>query len=539
MLIWGVLFMYVVLSVIVTYPLVFHLAEYVTNPIDPLLYVWNLHHNFFSLLSPSRNLLDTNMFYPATNTISYSDHLFGESILLFPFFFIIKNPLVIQNIYIISTFVFSAFGLYKLSYYLTKNHMASIVAGCIYSFSLYHLDHLGQVPTTSIQWIPFVFLYLLKSYDSRHKKDLWLFWLFFTLNFLSTLYYGLFVGIGVFLFFILTVRSKQYVKSFLLTGIPFFILMGISLYPYIIFKLENPEVRRTIEESSIRSANVQDYMNLTPSHDRALFPGIIALITSLFALWKNKKHKALFFILLGICSVIFSLGPFYGQIKLPYYYLYHMFPLIQAIRVPARFGILFILSISMVSAYGITNLISFIKNKNIQYALTIVLVMSVVSETLAHHVTFASVPRLSEAPEVYTWLEKQPDGPVLILPLKSGVHSNPIEEQVYKTYDTISEDDNFIAETFRLYFSTIHKKNMVNGYSSYFPQGYSRIATEMESFPSSSSLESIRNTRITYLVLQKKQFGERFREIDQELSTMGFLQVAADFETEKVYTLKH
>src|SRR3989344_5149645 len=196
----GALLMYFTISVIVTYPLIFHLNEFVTNAIDPLLYVWNLHHNFLALVSPSRNFLDTNMFYPTTNTIAYSDHLFGQSFVLLPLFLIFNNPLIIQNIYILSTFVIAATGMYLLCFHFTKSFWPSFLAGFMYSFSLYHIDHAGQVSTTSIQYFPFIFLFLFKSMETKEKRNILLFWLFFTLNFLSTLYYGLFilVPLGIF-----------------------------------------------------------------------------------------------------------------------------------------------------------------------------------------------------------------------------------------------------------------------------------------------------------------------------------------------------
>jgi hypothetical protein len=510
----------------------------VTNAIDPLLYVWNLHHNFWAVISPERNLLDTNMFYPTTNTIAYSDHLFGQSIILFPLFLLIKNPFVIQNIYIISTFVLGGFGMYLLCFYFTKSFWVSFTSGILYTFSLYHIDHAGQVSTTSIQWIPFIFLYLFKSFDTKKSKDIVLFWLFFVLNFLSTLYYGLFICVPIGIFVLINYKSWKFFLRWLLLGIPFFVVLIIASYPYLLFTLENPTVKRSIEESTPRSAKVVDYFSSTLIHDRALYLGIPTILFALFSIVRPINKKVTFFFFsTGIVCLVFSLGPFLDSIPLPYYVLYKIVPIFQAIRVPARFGIITIACFSLLAGFGLHSFLKNFKQTVAQLVILAIVLVLCFLQFVQHPLHFVPVPTLASAPNVYSWLKEQPEGIVLELPLRHGYHSNLIEKQVSLNYNEIGENDNYIAETYRLYFSIIHKKKMINGYSSYFPTTYQDIATAMETFPAPYSIEQIKKYNVGFIILHKNQYGSRWPEVEKEIEKVEKLEKIKDFETESVYRL--
>ena len=490
-------------------------------------------------------MLDTNMFYPATNTLAYSDHLFAQTLQVFPLFLIISNPLLIQNLYLLSTFIIAAFGMYLLVRFLIKENnkvsiAASMLSGFLYSFSYYHIDHLGQVPTASIQWIPLSLLYLLKSYRSMKTKDLALFFIFFSLNCMSTMYYGIFLSLAVIIFIFMKVRSAVWLKKFILVGIPFIIIIVASLYPYLLFHLENPEVKRTLEESSWRSAHLSDYLVRNAPHDRVLYVGIVPMILAFFYLFAKKKHRYwLFFMITALISMILSLGPELYSIRLPYYYLYTYFPIAQSIRVPSRFGIMAIFAFSAVAGLSFYWLISKLTTVRLKVMCGSVIIFLAIFDYSFVPRSYMKVPTIKEAPPVYSWLAKQPENSIILeLPLKSGTHSNHIEDQVERAYEEITENDNFVAETFRLYFSTIHWKQMVNGYSSYFPPTYSELATVMEEFPSIASIDYIKNRKITVILVNKNQYGERWNTVHESMNRLPAIKLFKQFENVNVYRIE-
>lgn len=535
-----VFFIYLLLAVILTYPLAFHLNSFVTNPIDPLYYAFNLQHNLAHFKNGLAGILDTNMFYPETNTLAYSDHLFGQSLLLLPFSFLTRNILLLQNIYILSTFALAGFGTYLLVSYLIDNRRAAFLSGVVFAFSLYHFDHLGQVPTTSIQWLPFCFLWLFKSFDKPHRRNFLLFWLFFTLNFLATIYYGLFFLLVLAIFSLFKVRKQfRVVLKFYLWSLPFAVLILITSFPYLLFRLENPDFRRTIDEASWRAANLGDYLRRSPLvHDRALFPGFTAFFLTICSLFvTRKKFIQFFFLILAPLLILLSLGPYRWGLTLPYYYLYKFFPLMEIIRVPARIGILVVLVFAILAGYGFKTLARRLSkvSGNLLFALGLVLV---VAESWHLPLNYVKIPTAAEIPPVYHWLAAQPgDFAILELPLRSGRNSNPIEKQVTKKYSEITANDNFVAESYRLYFSTFHNKKMINGYSSYFPPSYSRTAEVMENFPTKEAVQLIRDRKIKYLLINTEQYGNLWPEIETKLREFEEVVLVEEIGIHRIYSI--
>ena len=95
-----------------------------------------------------------------------------------------------------------------------------------------------------------------------------------------------------------------------------------------------------------------------------LFPGFIAVIlTAGLILAKRKPRYVNYFLSLLIIGVLFSLGPWWKNLRLPYYYLYQYVPFFQAIRVPSRFGIIAICAIAVLSGVTLSYLFSRMKNK--------------------------------------------------------------------------------------------------------------------------------------------------------------------------------
>lgn len=66
----------------------------------------------------------------------------------------------------------SAIGIYKLSFYLNKNHLASFFAGIVYALSGFTVAH-GQhfFLLVGAAWIPFVILYYLRLNENRQLTD--------------------------------------------------------------------------------------------------------------------------------------------------------------------------------------------------------------------------------------------------------------------------------------------------------------------------------------------------------------------------------
>ncbi|MFC1667924.1 interleukin-like EMT inducer domain-containing protein [Chlamydiota bacterium] len=101
-----------------------------------------------------------------------------------------------------------------------------------------------------------------------------------------------------------------------------------------------------------------------------IFPGYLALLFFVYALvFLQKKKEKNVWILCAIFFLLLSGGPYLliggknTEIMLPLYLLRHL-PFIGDIRVPARFGIMMMFALSIISAFSFTHILSFLKSIN-------------------------------------------------------------------------------------------------------------------------------------------------------------------------------
>jgi hypothetical protein len=98
---------------------------------------------------------------------------------------------------VVLSFVLSGLGVYYLVLYLSHNRWGAMVAGLVFSLSPYHFLRLelGHLNLSSMQWIPFYILFLLKFVDQGRRRFAFLSILFMVLNALSSWYYVVACGL--------------------------------------------------------------------------------------------------------------------------------------------------------------------------------------------------------------------------------------------------------------------------------------------------------------------------------------------------------
>ena len=284
------------------YPLSFNLKDAVHDPGDPLLTTWIIGWMQNQIIHDPGNLIDGNILYPHKKTLAFSELLIPQAVISLPLTLFIKNPLLIHNIIFLFSYIFAAFSMFLLVRYLTKNDFAAVISGMIFAFNAYHMSHTPQIQLLSSGLIPLAFLYLHKYFHNASLKNSLLFSLFFTLQALACIYYGLFfISIMVVIFPLLLLINWRKIKlSFLLKigwplGLSGGILVIFSL-PYLsLFK--NTGFRRTMAIG----ADLGNYLAPFPrsvflkgmahlgTNERYLLPGIIALALVFFLVFNKSK----------------------------------------------------------------------------------------------------------------------------------------------------------------------------------------------------------------------------------------------------------
>ena len=505
---------------------------------DPLLTTWILAWDVHKLFTDPQNLFQANIFYPYKNVLAYSENLLASSLLAAPILILSRNPILAHNGVFLLSFILSGFGTYLLVRHLTCNPYAGLFSGIIFAFSPYKFSHLGHLQLLTTQWIPFCFLFLHRLLETHRWRDLFLFWLFFILQALSSSYYALFLSfsLGIWLVAYGLISRRNFLSSLWSKLGGFVILSVLVLYPVSrpYFKVqEEMGFTRTLEEVKLFSADLKNYLGVPHFNklygkvlvrfaktEAMLFPGTLALLFAGLGIllvirhlkWKAPSLERSLFLksvpIIGaygsmiISAGILSLGPqphFFGiTFEGPYQILYHYVPGFQGLRVPSRWGMMVSFGLSVLAGYGVLPLLrnpgSSERNKKyLSFLRAPFLVCGILSALLVMEynttpISLHKVPVGEQVPEVYRWLAKQEgDFPIFELPLQSNLQD-------------------YWREAPYVYFSTYHWKKLINGYSGFSPPLAILIHQVMEAFPDETSLQILQRLGTRYLIIHSETY---------------------------------
>jgi len=121
-------FIFFLLVIYITYPLIFNMGSMATGLGDELVIAWIQNWVIHSLSANPFALFEANLYFPYHNTLAYSDLFLTSSILSIIPLKLIGEPIAVVNFTLISSLVLLGFSVYLLSFYLTKNFLASLLS---------------------------------------------------------------------------------------------------------------------------------------------------------------------------------------------------------------------------------------------------------------------------------------------------------------------------------------------------------------------------------------------------------------------------
>ncbi|HEY6210687.1 MAG TPA: hypothetical protein VIW45_00315, partial [Vicinamibacterales bacterium] len=187
------LLFYALLTAVMTYPQVLHLRDGVHDDGDPLLNAWALAWVAHALPIAPAHIFDANIFYPERRTLAYSETLLAPAAAAAPLRWIGLGPILVYNIVFLSGFVLSGVGTALLVRRLTGRPAAGIVAGIVFAFLPYRIDHYAHLQLQQTQWIPVALWALHALVRTGRLRDGVLLGASFALTTMSSVYYGLFL----------------------------------------------------------------------------------------------------------------------------------------------------------------------------------------------------------------------------------------------------------------------------------------------------------------------------------------------------------
>ena len=164
---------YIILTLILTYPVIFRISSHIPGCFDVYYHPWSMwvfKKHLIDLGVSSIRFYTDYIFYPSGVGFGISCGSFNSMISI-PLQIVFGLPITYNLIWLFS-FILSGYGTYLLVKYLTGDGTASFIAGIIFTFCPHHfahgLSHLGMVSSWAI---PLYALYLFKITREKSRKN--------------------------------------------------------------------------------------------------------------------------------------------------------------------------------------------------------------------------------------------------------------------------------------------------------------------------------------------------------------------------------
>ncbi len=480
---WTAALLFLALTIVVTWPLAPGLGRDVPSDYgDPLFVAWAMAwvmRQFGRALTGHVDAItgfwDANQLHPEPSVLALSDHFVAQAAPLAPVYWLTGNPILTLGLAYILAFALCGFGTWLLVREITGSSAAGILAGSIFAFNeFFGSFELAHLQILSAHWMPFTLYFLRRYFESGSRPALaGAVASQVALNLSSGYYLLMFPPfVALYVAWELSTR-RQWLdgrtwRDLVVAGLAVGALTAPFVWPYVSAQ-QRLGLSRTLVETSSMAASVDAYVATAP---RMLVGYAAAALAVLFAVVMRargvRRALPLFgFAVAGLAvSFWLSLGPTptwaggtYPWLGL-YGWVQEVVPGMNAVRVTSRFAVIFILFLAVLAGMGAS-----LAARLPRVGVTIVLLAASLSIALNHHRPFRlngviepvglhlPEPYLTpspEAPAVYRLLASLPD-PVIVAEL-------PFADLWYSTR--------------YLYFSTVHWKPLVNGFTSFYPPSF-------------------------------------------------------------------
>ncbi len=185
--------LFTALTAVMTYPQILHMSDAVHDDGDPLLNAWTLAWVAHQLPRAPAHLFDANIFYPERRTLAFSETLLAPAVVVAPLHWMGAGPILVHNIVFLSGFIVSGAGMALLVRMLTGHAGAAVLAGLVFAFLPYRIDHYAHLQLQQTQCLPLALWAFHRLLRTARPRDGVLLGLFAAGQILSCMYYGLFL----------------------------------------------------------------------------------------------------------------------------------------------------------------------------------------------------------------------------------------------------------------------------------------------------------------------------------------------------------
>lgn len=515
------LVLYLGLTAAVTYPQVMQLSDHVADVGDPLLNTWALAWVAHQLPFSPAHLFDANIFFPERRTLAYSETLIAPAILGAPLLWLGVGPVLVYNLLFFAAFVASGLGMALLVLDLTGRRSAAFVAGTIFAFLPYRIDHYSHFQLLQTQWMPLSLWCLHRVLWYRRLRDgVWL-GASVGAQALTSMYNALFLvafmtAVGVVLF----AFQRKWMRTLTALGAACLVAATMTL-PVATAHLRAREVvgERSKGEAIAGSAVWSDFLASVPysrfhgqwssrfgGGERRLFPGFVALTLALVALWPPLSTTRVAYAV----GTLFAADMARGFNGFVYPFLYEYMVVFRGLRIPARMGLMVGFGLAVLAGFGMSRLAKRLSPNGASVAATVV-VVGVLMDGWVAPLGLTKVP--SDAPLIYYDLLRDKGDPP-----RTTLARLPSDPSPTVLLELPFDRD---APTY-MYYSTFHWQNLLNGYSGFFSARHGRLNERLAGFPDRDSVSAISVLGVRYVTIHGELMSaDDYRRVISRLDRMG------------------
>lgn len=514
------LLVYVAAAVAATWPLAVHPTSLLGAPVgpgDPYLNLWILGWGMQAAIGDPASVVtgrvfDANIFHPAPGTLAYSDHLLLQSVVLAPLYALTGNVVLCYNVLLLASLVGSALAMHAFVRSVVGSTGGAYLAGLAWGFGSYRFAHLLHLQLQSLYFLPLTFLFLHRVMAGRRRRDALVLGTLAALQAVSSVYYGVIGVVGLAAAAVpLAVGTGRRRLIVLARRLALAALVATALVAPVALVYWRVQQRegfgRNLYEAGQNAAYADSYFQVPPGNllygrtgllrrsgierpaspphsgpERELFPGFLFVSIAAAGLWLGWRGDTRPLVVsLGMvvaAGFFLSLGP--DGIRSIYAVLHRYIFGFQAIRAPARFGVLAMFGLCGLAAVGWRELTAGSHRAAPRHlprlASAAVFVVCVLE--WAHLPTaLADAPPLRT--EVGEWLRQQGGaGAIVELPIGIDIDNTPA-----------------------MLRSLEHRRPLVNGYSGQRPAFYPSLVDALSTFPSDESLAVLHDSAVRFVVV--------------------------------------
>ncbi len=494
---WGVLVFGVCLitALVVTWPLAAHLDSAILlgneqGAMVGLLSIWTLWWNADRLVHGFAGYWDAPFFYPNKGVFTYSEPEPLTALFIAPLWGLDATPSLVHNVASLLVLTLNGIFAYRLARALGVKPLPALLGGVLMVALPFVAKVYGVLNLTPVFGMLWTLEGLVRFGRAGRLRDAAWAGLGFIAAYLTCQQYALIFVPFALGAFVVALWEQRFARRAILVLVASFLGAGLLLLLVILpaYTLHQ-QLGLTRQDFVVQalSAQLGDFFTrpntasvpFPPAslNDTAgLFPGFILLGLATLGVglaWHNRESSRRWAVYLAVGTFAAALLAMGLNLSIfgwqPFDTMRSFIPGFSELRSPFRFAIIMQLMLAALAALGLGYLLVYLRDrKQAGIALVVLLGLLGAAENLNVPVPLQSIPTSAKTAWVQ-WLKVQPQGTMVAhVPFPNGLRITDYE-----------------IEGWRMFAQIEHQMPIVNGYSGYFPPGYTDFQLSMATgFPS-------------------------------------------------------